>query len=135
MKQINVYLTFDGNCREAMTFYAECLGVEVEILPFGDMPNLPTGAGDRVMHARIAKGGAVLMASDCMPGMPFSQGNNFSVSVDSESAEEVDRLYAALVAGGTATMPPQDQFWGAYFAMLTDKFGVMWMFNFDKPKA
>ncbi|CAN5732883.1 VOC family protein [soil metagenome] len=135
MKQINVYLTFDGNCKEAMTFYAEALGADVQLMPFGDMPQCPQGASERIMHARIAQGAAVLMASDTMPGMPFTQGNNFSVSVDSESVEEVDRLFAALGAGGKPTMPPQDMFWGAYFGMLTDRFGVNWMFNFDKPKA
>jgi PhnB protein len=55
--------------------------------------------------------------------------------VDSESAAEVDRFVAALGAGGKVTMPAQDMFWGAYFGMLTDKFGLNWMFNFDKPKA
>jgi PhnB protein len=135
MKQINVYLTFDGNCREAMTFYAEALGAEITFHSFKDMPQCPGGAEDRIMHASVAKGAAVLMASDTMPGMPFTAGNNFSISVNSESAEEVDKLVAALGAGGKITMPPQDMFWGAYFGMLTDKFGLQWMFNFDKAQA
>jgi len=134
MKQINVYLTFDGNCGEAMTFYAAALGAEVELMKFVDMPNCPAGAGDRIMHSRVFKGVALLMASDTMPGMPFQLGNNSSVSVDCESAAEVDQFSAALGVGGKMTMPPQDMFWGAYFAMLTDKFGIPWMFNFDKSK-
>ncbi len=135
MKQINVYLTFDGNCREAMTFYAEALGGELSLMKFKDMPQCPAGASDRIMHARLSKGGAVLMASDTMPGTQFQPGNNFSISVDAESASEVDTLVRALSADGTITMPAQDMFWGAYFGMLTDKFGLQWMFNFDKPKA
>ncbi len=135
MKQINAYLTFDGNCREAMTFYAESLGAEIELMPFGDMPNCPPGASERIMHARLSKGMAVLMASDTMPGIRFVQGNNSSISVDCESGGEVDRFAAALGAGGEVTMAPADMFWGAYFAMVTDKFGMQWMFNFDKPKV
>ncbi len=135
MKQINVYLTFDGNCREAMTFYADALGAKVDLMNFADMPNCPAGSSERIMHARLAKGEAVLMASDTMPGMPFTMGNNSSISIDCSSAAEVDEFTASLGAGGKVTMPPQDMFWGAYFAMLTDKFGLHWMFNFDKAKV
>jgi PhnB protein len=135
MKHIYVYLTFDGNCREAMTFYANALGAEVQMMTFADAPQCPAAAKDRIMHARLAKGEAVLMASDTMPGMAFTQGNHSSISVDCESAAEVDRFVAALGAGGKVTVPAQDMFWGAYFGMLTDKFGLNWMFNFDKPKA
>jgi PhnB protein len=135
MKHIHVYLTFDGNCREAMTFYADSLGAEVELMKFADMPDCPPGTENRIMHARIAKGSTLLMASDTMPGMPFTQGNNFSISVDCESAAEVDKLSAALSAGGKVTTAPADMFWGAYFGMAMDKFGLQWMFNFDKPKA
>ena len=135
MKHINMYLTFDGNCREAMTFYAEALGAKVDLMTFADMPNCPPGSSERVMHARLAKGEGILMASDTMPGMPFTMGNNSSISIDCSSAAEVDEFTASLGAGGKVTMPPQDTFWGAYFAMLTDEFGLQWMFNFDKPKV
>jgi PhnB protein len=134
MKDIAVYLTFDGNCEEAMSFYAKALDAPMDLMKFADMPECPPGAEKRIMHARIHKGAVVLMASDTMPGHPFTPGNNFSISVDAEGVEEVNRLSAALSAGGKVTMPPQDMFWGAYFGMLTDKFGNNWMFNFDKPK-
>lgn len=134
MKLLVCYLTFDGNCREAMSFYAHALGAAVQIMPFADMPEPPEGMGDRVMHARIHIGAATLMASDTMTGMPFHQGNNFSISVDCEDREEVSRLYTALGEGGQATMTPQDTFWGAYFGMLQDRFGVQWMLNYDTTK-
>ncbi len=70
-----------------------------------------------------------------MPGMPFRQGNNFSVTVSCESLQEIERLFAALGEKGKVTMPLQDVFWGARFGMLTDQFGINWMFNFDMPKA
>jgi len=76
----------------------------------------------------------VLMASDIMPGMPFKQGNNFSVMIECENAAEQDRIFAALGEGGTVTMPLQDTFWEARFGMVTDQFGISWMFNLPKAK-
>jgi PhnB protein len=138
MTEIVTYLNFDGNAREAMTFYAKCLGAELQLMPFSEMPgNHPPEAKDRIMHARISKGtngSTALMASDTMPGMAFHPGNNFSVSVQCESMEEIDRIFAALSEGGKISMPLADQFWGARFGMLTDKFGVHWMLNFPHPK-
>lgn len=135
MKQINCYLTFDGNCREAMTFYAKALGTEAQLMSFADMPNCPEGSADRIMHARVAAGDGTLFASDCMPGRPPMMGDNFSVAIATETVEETDRFFAALSEGGTVTMPLQDMFWGAYFGMLKDKFGVQWMLNCEKTRA
>ena len=83
MKEMNSYLTFDGNAREAMEFYKTCLGGELAVMTFADSPmkaQTPPGAEKRVMHARLKNGATVLMASDTMPGMPFHQGNNFSLA-------------------------------------------------------
>ena len=141
MKELVTYLNFDGNTREAMMFYAKSLGVALELHTFGEsMPGgMPPGmeaAKDRIMHARLVKGSAaILMASDGLPGMPLHAGNNFSVSVHCEGAEEVDRLFAALGEGGSVRMPVTDASWGARFGMLTDKFGIQWMFNFEYPKG
>ena len=135
MKGINVYLNFDGNCREAMTFYADALQGELQVMTFGETGQGAAADSDRVMHARLSVGSAVVMASDTMPGMSLAQGTNFYVSVDCESAEEEERFFTGLSKGGKVTMPLQDMFWGAHFGMLTDKFGIQWMFNFDQPKA
>jgi PhnB protein len=136
MKDINTYLTFDGNCRAAMQFYQQCLGAELQVMPFSEGPgDFPSDAKDRVMHARLSKGGLViLMASDTMPGFPFKQGNNFSVSVQCENLEEIERFFAAFSHSGKVTVELRDTFWGARFGMLTDQFGINWMFNFEKPK-
>src|SRR5215472_14972788 len=135
MKEIVTYLNFDGNCRDAMTFYQRCLGGELTLATFGEgQPALPETVSSRIMHAGLRNGLAGLMASDTMPGMPRLAGNNFSVSIHCESEDEVDRLYAALAEGGTSTMLPTDAPWGARFGMLTDKFGIQWMFNFEKPR-
>ncbi len=138
MKAI-IYLNFDGNTRDAMKFYARCLGGELSMMPFSEAPgDFPKEFKDRLMHSRIIKAGTVLlMASDTMPGhgMPFRQGTNFSVSLDCESQEEIDRLFAAFSENAkNIAMPLQDAFWGARFGMLTDQFGINWMFNFEKQK-
>lgn len=134
MKKINAYLIFNGNCREAMEFYAKNLGAELQMMPFSEAPGTPNEAKDRIIHARMAKGEAVLMASDNMPGMPFTQGNSYWVSVDCDSLAEIERLFPAFSEGGKVSMPLQDTFWNARFGMLTDKYGVNWMFNFEKGK-
>ena len=135
MKGFQTYLNFDGNARDAMTFYSQCLGAKLSMQTFADV-KAPTAPGEehRVMHARLENGSAVLMASDTMPGMPFVQGTNFSINIDCDSVEELQRYFTALSAGGKVTLPLQDTFWGARFGMLTDKFGVHWMFNCELPK-
>jgi len=137
MKEPVTYLNFDGNCRQAMRFYERCFGGELSLMPFSEMQggNFPPEAKDRIMHARLSKGTAVLlMASDTMPGhgYDFRQGSNFSIMVPCESAEEIDKLFAALGENGQVTMPLQNTFWSARFGMLTDQFGINWMLNFEK---
>ena len=136
MKGTTTYLNYDGNCREAMTFYGKCLEAEVFLMPFSEAQcDFPKGAEDRIVHARLPKSpAAVLMASDTLPGMPLQQGNNFSVSIECESLQEIERLFAAFGEKGKVIMPLQDMFWGARFGMLTDRFGIQWMFNFEHPK-
>jgi PhnB protein len=135
MKEINAYLIFNGNCREAMTFYQKCLGADLQMLPFSDAPggNIPPEARDRVMHARLAKGPTVIMASDNMPGMPFQQGSNFFISLNCENVQEVEKLFSSLSVKGQVKQAPQETFWAARFAMFTDQFGVNWMLNLYKP--
>ena len=136
MKEIITYLNFDGTCREAMTFYGKCLGAELYVLPFSEAPcDSPKEAKDRLVHASLTKGlTPVLMASDTVPGTPFQQGNNFSVMIECESLQEIEGLVAAFGEKGKVIMPLQDVFWGARFGMLTDQFGIQWMFNFSHPK-
>lgn len=138
MTQINAYLTFEGNCREAMTFYHECLGGDLEIIPFEGSPmaeKMPKEMIQHVMHANIRKGELVLMASD-MGGMKGNllKGNNFALSLNCSSDEEVEEYFSKLSEGGKITMPLAEQFWGAKFGMLTDKFGMDWMLNFELNK-
>jgi len=138
MKQIVTYLNFDGNCRQAMEFYRNCLGGELFIMAFSEVPGaLPPeakDAQDRIMHATVSKGGQRIMASDTLPGMAFRAGNNFSVSIHCESVDEIEGLFAAFGEKAKIVMPLQETFWAARYGMLTDQFGINWMFNLERPQ-
>ncbi len=129
---VSTYLTFDGNCRQAFEFYREVFGGEFEMLStFGESPDdmgVPEELKDAVMHVSLPIGKSVLMGSDNTPqGPPLAVGNNFSLSVDAESREQADQLLARLSTGGAVTMPMDVTFWGAYFGMCSDRFGINWM--------
>ncbi len=142
MPQLNVYLTFDGNCEEAFNFYKSVFNTEfMYINRFGDMP-IEEGAKpiaeedkDKVMHVSLQiSEETVLMGSDGGEMQPeYVKGNNFSLSVNTESREEAERIFSELSAGGEVIMPLADTFWGAYFGMWIDKFGIAWMVNYDDP--
>lgn len=134
MTEATTYLIFDGNCREAMKFYEKCLGADLYLMPFSEAPgDFAKQAKDRIMHASLRKGIPILMASDTMPGMPFQQGNNFSIAIACENVQEIDRLFAALGENGKVTMALQETFWATRFGMLTDQFGINWMLSLSKP--
>jgi len=135
MKAFHTYLNFDGNAREAMSFYQKCLDAKLSLQTFRDVKmDVPKGAEDRIVHARLEKGDQVLMASDTTPGMPFTPGTNFSISIQCESLPEIEKLFSAFSQGGKVTMALQDTFWNARFGMLADRFGVNWMFNYEHPR-
>jgi PhnB protein len=137
MKEIVTYLNFDGTCRQAMEFYKKCLGAELQLIPFSEVPGaLPPeakGAENRIMHALLTKGPVRLMASDSLPGMDFRQGNNVWVSLHCESVPEAETVFAAFSEKAKIGMPLQETFWAARYGMLTDQFGIGWMFNLEKP--
>jgi PhnB protein len=136
MKAFQPYLNFDGNTREAMTFYHESLGGNLEMQSFKDsQAPAPPGSEDRILHARLSMGSAVLMASDTMPDTQFTKGNNVWVNVDCDSIDEIERIFPLMGVGGRVLMPLADQFWGARFGMLVDKFGVNWMFNCETKQG
>lgn len=130
---LHPYLTFDGACREAMTFYKACLGGELNLMTFGDFPGggVPPGAENRVMHSTLVSGNLRLMASDGMPGQPLRRGDQVNLSLNLTSREEIDRVFAALGEGGTVVMPLADQPWGGRFGIIEDRYGIPWMFHFD----
>jgi PhnB protein len=130
------YLSFPGNCEEALTFYKEALDGEiVQLGRYGESPmKSPVEFASKVIHARLRFGDALIMASDVMHGKPFNVGENISLSVDCNSRRQLEDVFSKMSAGGEVTMPLQEQFWGAKFGMLTDKFGIHWMFNYEIKK-
>lgn len=135
MTAIAPYLAFDGNCREAMEFYKSCLGGELNMHSFETMPgaeNMPEEARKGIMHANLIKDSLTLMGSDGGGMKQITKGNNITLSLNCSSDEEIADFFDKLSEGGTVTMPLADQFWGAKFGMLTDKFGFDWMLNYDK---
>jgi len=127
---LNPYLTFDGNCREAMSFYKESLNGELDIMPFEGSPvDVPENHKQKVMHATLRFGNAVLMASDSMPGQTISSGNSVHLSIAAHNLEEAQSFFENLSKGGKIIMPFKKTFWGAKFGILSDKFGINWMVN------
>ncbi len=131
--QIQPYLFFNGRCEEAIEFYRKALGAEVDMMMrFNESPDplppgmLAPGFENKVMHASVRIGGAVLMASDGMAAGD-TEFKGFSLSIDAPDAAGVDRLFNALAEGGTVTMPAGKTFWSPWFGMVTDRFGVGWM--------
>ena len=134
---LNVYLYFNGNCEEAMNFYKDATGGSIDSMQrYGDSPMGASIADkDKVLHAIMTIRGTKIMFSDSSEKRTINFGDNFALAIDCSSPGDIKNIYEAISAGGTITMPLQDTFWGATFGMCCDKFGVNWMFNFDKPKA
>ena len=131
MKSVTTALSFEGNCRQAVTFYQQCLGAELAINPYPDASGQPsTDPAAKVMHAQLMlRGGPILMASDNPQPGTAQRGTNFSVAIDCDSRDEIERLFPALSQNGEVRMPLMDAPWGAVFGMLTDQFGIQWMLN------
>jgi PhnB protein len=130
--QLNAYLMFKGNCEEAFKFYEKALGGKIEaMLPYAGTPAEKHTAPEflqKIMHARLVVGDAVLMGSDA-PGEKFAEAKGFSVALQNDDPAEAERLFAALSQGANVTMPIQATFWAAKFGMLVDRFGIPWMVN------
>jgi PhnB protein len=137
MPALNPYLNFNGNTEEAFNFYKSVFGGEFEmIMRFKDIPKEykgPDHEDNKIMHMALPiAGGDVLMGSDVPESMgKVVPGNNIQLSLFPGSREEADKLFNGLSTGGKVTMPMSDAFWGAYFGMCEDKYGIRWMINFD----
>jgi PhnB protein len=128
------YLHFAGNAREVLNFYKNALGGDiVQLGTYGESP-MPGDEDykDKVMHARFVFDGNMIMVSDVFKGQTVSTDGNIQLSVDVDNESKLDEVFNKMAAGGRVTMPLADQFWGARFGMLQDKFGVSWMFNCEK---
>jgi PhnB protein len=129
---IEPYLSFNGNCKEAFQFYEKALGGKIAgIFTYGESPmaaQTPPEMKNWVMHVRLDVAGQAIMGADAPPQM-FSKPQGFSVSIGVKSVEEAERLFAALSPGADIKMPIQQTFWSPRFGMLIDRFGIPWMIN------
>jgi PhnB protein len=133
---INPYISFKGNCEEAMNFYRDHLGGEILYVGrYGDSPMKGKGPDEKIMHCSLRIGNSVIMACDNVfeDQNPTTIGNNITLSVGSSDIADAEARFNKMSEGGKVTMPMQETFWAERFGMLTDKFGINWMFNVDKP--
>jgi PhnB protein len=130
------YITFNGSCEEALTFYQDAMGGK--IISIGRYEDTPMQVDDtykkKILHARIQIGDDIFMASDSMPNRDPVIGNNISLSIEWDEPDVMETAYHKLAEGGKKTMPLGDMFWGSRFGMLIDKYGIHWMFNCEKKK-
>ena len=134
MSECSVYLTFNGNCREAFDFYRSVFGGDFDyISTFDELPEKYERSpedSDRIMHVSLPVKNGLLMGSDMSSAMGnVDFGNNFSISVTTSSVAETDTFMERMSENGKVTMPAEKTFWGAYFGMCCDRFGINWMFS------
>ncbi len=144
MKLIPYLMFFNGDCRAAFDFYAEALGGEiVALVTYGDMPAapdqppMPEEAKAQIAHVNLVGGGASIMGGDSVMGVCGTEAidgrNDTTVNIEVETAEEAERVFAALSAGGKVQMPLTETPWAHRFGMFEDRYGKPWMVNCNKP--
>lgn len=136
MSSLNPYLNFNGNTEEAFNHYKSVFGGEfTALMRFGDTPgceDMPETEKNGIMHVALPIGSNMIMGTDVPKSMEqVTFGTNSSISVSVDSREDADRFFNGLAAGGKIGMPMDDMFWGDYYGMLTDKFGVQWMISYN----
>lgn len=134
--QLNPYLSFNGQCEEAFSFYQQVLGGGIAaMLRYGETPmaeQTPAEWRSKIAHARLVIGDKVLMASDAPPDR-YEPMKGISVTLGIDDPAEAERIFHALEPGATVTMPIQQTFWAIRFGMLTDRYGTPWMINCEQP--
>ncbi|MFE9203556.1 VOC family protein [Micromonospora sp. NPDC007230] len=134
--RLNPYLSFRDNARQAMEFYQNVFGGNLTLSTFGEAGNPDPAVANQVMHAMLETDrGFTLMASDTPPEMEYSPGNNISISVSGDDADELRGYWKQLAEGGTVSVPLEKQMWGDEFGMCVDRFGIGWMVNIAQPQA
>ncbi|GAA5189289.1 VOC family protein [Arthrobacter gyeryongensis] len=128
---LNPYISFRDNAKEAMTFYQSVFGGELTQSTFAEFHASEDPAeSDKIMHSALkTDNGLLLMAADTPNSMDYSPGNNISVSLSGDDEAELRGYWDGLVDGGTVTVPMEKAPWGDIFGMLTDKFGIAWLVN------
>ncbi|MBV6494977.1 MAG: VOC family protein [Acidobacteria bacterium ACB1] len=136
MLGVKPYLSFNGNCEEAINFYKEALDGEILFMQrYGESPMAGMTGDDKVMHCTLKIGDTHIMASDNPPNMASTPGNNISLAIGLNDKDIARKFFDNLAKDGNVTMPLDKTFWAEAFGMLTDKFGINWMINCDVPES
>ena len=135
MAELNAYMKFRGNTREAMTFFQRCLGGTLHMMTIGETPamkdQMPEEMWDKIMHSVLTSGSVMLMGSDLIGDETYSQGNALTICLVCKSKAEIDTLFSRLSEGGTVITPLAEMYFGLYGA-LTDRYGFHWMFQYSE---
>lgn len=132
---LNPYLSFDGNCREAMSFYQDCLGGELSLQSFGESPladQFPEEMHKRIIHSMLRSNNLVIMATDMQGPAGHVKGNDMSMLLNFDNEEDIRHYYFRLSEGGQILDELGEKFWGDLFGTVQDKFGKVWMMNCNK---
>ena len=133
--QLNAYLYFNGCCREAMTFYQQCLGGDLLMEKISESPmaaQMPSEAGVNILHSSLTRNGTLLLLGSDMMGANIKQGNSVGLCLNCSSDQEINIFFENLSAGGEIRMPLHQRFWGSTYGELTDKFGISWMLYYTR---
>ena len=134
--RLNPYLTFNGNARQAMEFYASVFGGNLALNTWAEFGVTDAPDADRIGHARLeTDAGYTIMAGDVTSNMQYRPMAGFSVSLSGDDADLLRGYWEKLSTGGNVTMPMRKQVWGDEFGMCVDKFGVSWMVNISQPQT
>jgi PhnB protein len=130
--QVNPYIAFKGDCRQAIEFYKNALQAEeVYSETFGESPMAGMAPADQIMHATIRVGESNIMMSDDPNPVAGTTGGNITLAIQLKDPARAQELFDNLAKGGTIVMPIEKTFWADAFGMVTDQFGVKWMVNCD----
>jgi PhnB protein len=133
---VGVYVKFNGNCRQALNYYANLFKTEPSIMTFSEMPPdpefpIPENMKDLVMHGNFSAFGSLIMVSDGMPGQEHTVGDNISLIVTWDDPKELKRVFEILSKDGIVLMPLEKTFWSELFGSVRDRFGIEWQFDYD----
>ncbi|HEX5740488.1 MAG TPA: VOC family protein [Pilimelia sp.] len=132
--RLNPYLHFTGDARQALEFYREVFGGELQLMTYGQFGAPEPAQADQIMHGMLETArGFTLMAGDTPPGMEHSSGSAVAISLSGDDAEELRGYWEKIADGGTVTVPLEKQMWGDEFGSCVDRFGISWLVNISSP--
>jgi len=134
--RLNPYISFNGNARQAMEFYESVFGGTLAVRTFGEFGAEDSPDADKIMHGMLeTSSGYTLMGADTPAGMEYNPGDNITVSLSGDDADELRGYWEKLSSGGAVSVPLEKQMWGDEFGMCVDQFGITWMVNITQPQA